>query len=140
MDWCRSYREESSQGLVDKLADGNSANLSKLQIQELSVRLHQYTPRDLFGAETKPADGQFWTAEDLHRTVLKWYGVIYRSRSSCLRLLAVCKFSYQKTEKVFKPRSQVLVADFEEQLEKMIDTAQDARTPFSWPKAKPGCV
>jgi len=56
--------------------------------------------------------------EDFHRTVLKWYGAEYRSRSSCLRLLAACGFSYQKTEKVFKPRRQVKVADFEEQLEK----------------------
>jgi hypothetical protein len=30
-----------------------------------------------------------------------------------LRLLTVCKFSYQKTEKVFKPLSQVKVAEDE---------------------------
>jgi transposase len=118
MGWCRTYREDTLHGLVDKRAGGNSAKLTKFQIEDLSQRLHQYTPRDLFGFETHSADGQFWTVEDFQRTVLKWYGVEYRSRSSCLRLLAVCGFSYQKTEKVFKPRSQVKVADFEEQLEK----------------------
>ena len=118
MGWCRSYREDSLHGLVDKRAGGNSAKLTKLQIEGLSERQHQYTPRDLFGPKTYSADGQFWAVEDLHQTVQKWYGVEYRSRSSYLRLLAVCKFSYQKTEKVFKPRSQEKVADFEEQLEK----------------------
>jgi len=32
--------------------------------------------------------------------------------------LRLCGFSYQKTEKIFKSRSQIKVADFEEQLEK----------------------
>ena len=118
MGWCRAYRENTLEGLIDKREGGNSAKLTKLQIEDLSERLHQYTPRDLFGYETHSADGQFWTVEDFHRTAQKWYGAQYRSRSSCSRLLAVCGFSYQKTEKVFKPRSQVKVADFEELLEK----------------------
>jgi len=127
MGWCRAYRENSQLGLVDKRAGGNSAKLTKLQMEDLSQRLHQYTPKELFGSDTHSADGQFWTVEDLHRTILKWYGVEYRSRSSYLRLLMVCKFSYQRPEKVFKSRNQMKVADFEEKLEKkMIDTAQDA--------------
>lgn len=118
MDWCRAYRQDPSQGLVDKRKGGNSAKLSKLQIEEISQRLHQYTPSELFGQEAYTADGQFWTVEDLHRAVEKWYSVSYRSRSSYLRLLELCEFSYQKAEKVFKARSQLKVADFEEQLEK----------------------
>ena len=41
-------------------------------------------------------------------------------RTSYTGLLALCGFSYQKTEKVFifKSRSESKVADFEEQLEK----------------------
>ena len=118
MEWCRAYRQDSSQGLIDKRIGGNSAKLSKLEIEDLGKRLHQYTPRDLFGSEARTADGQFWTVEDVYQGVQKWYGVEYRSRSSYLHLLDVCEFSYQKAEKVFKPRSQIKVADFEEQLEK----------------------
>jgi transposase len=118
MEWCRAYRQDPSRGLIDKRAGGNSAKLSKLEIEDLSKRLHQYTPRDLFGSEARTADGQYWTVEDLDQGVQKWYGVEYRSRSSYLHLLDVCKFSYQEAEKVFKPRSQIKVADFEERLEK----------------------
>jgi len=118
MEWCRAYRQDPSQGLVDKRAGGNCAKLTKLEIEDLMQRLHQYTPRDLYGSEAGTADGQFWTVEDLHRSVQKWYGVEYRSSSSYLHLLKVCEFSYQQVEKVFKPRSQLKVADFEEQLEK----------------------
>ena len=46
------------------------------------------------------------------------YGVEYQSRTSYRYLLDLCGFSYQKTEKVFKSRSETKVADFEEQLEK----------------------
>ena len=59
MEWCRAYRQDASQGLVDKRAGGNSAKLAKYQIEELQQRLHQYTPRELFGAEAATADGQF---------------------------------------------------------------------------------
>jgi transposase len=50
MEWCRAYREDHFQGLVDQRAGGNSAKLSKLQIEELQQKLHQYTPKELFGA------------------------------------------------------------------------------------------
>jgi len=118
MEWCRAYRQDASQGLVDKRAGGNSAKLTKYQIEELLQRLHQYTPRELFGAEAATADGQFWTVVDLAKVVQMQFGVEYQSRTSYLTLLALCGFSYQKTEKVFKSRSESKVADFEEQLEK----------------------
>jgi len=76
------------------------------------------THRDLFGAEGGTADGQFWTTLDLARAIQKWYGVEYGSRSSYARIFALCEFSFQKAEKVFKSRSQFKMADFEEQLEK----------------------
>jgi transposase len=118
MEWCRAYRQDPSQGLVDKRAGGNSAKLSKAQIEDLYHKLYEYTPRDLFGAGAGTADGQFWTTMDLGRVIRKWYGVEYGSRSSYTRIFALCEFSFQKTEKVFKSHSQYKVADFEEQLEK----------------------
>ncbi len=118
MEWCRAYRKDPSQGLIDKRAGGNSAKLSKLQIEDLSQRLHQYTPRELFGQAARTADGQFWTVEDMQQAVRVWYGVEYRSRSSYVNLFRLCEYSYQKVEKVFKPRGQLKIADFEEQLEK----------------------
>jgi transposase len=118
MEWCRAYREDHSQGLVDHRAGGNSAKLSKLQIEELQQKLHQYTPRELFGTKASTAAGQFWTVEDMTYLVRERYSVEYKSHTSYTRLLSLCGFSYQKTEKIFKSRSQAKVADFEEQLEK----------------------
>jgi transposase len=43
MEWCRAYREDHAQGLVDKRAGGNHAKLNKLQIEELQQLLYQYT-------------------------------------------------------------------------------------------------
>jgi len=118
MEWCRAYREDQSQGLIDQRAGGNRAKLSKLQIEELQQKLYQYTPKELFGARASTVDGQFWVVEDLTHVVREQYGVEYKSRTSYTSLLSLCGFSYQKTEKVFKSRSEAKVADFEEQLEK----------------------
>jgi len=118
MEWCRQYREQGLAGLVDQRRGGNRAKLTAEQIAALGQRLRHYTPQDLFGTQTHSPDGQFWTVEDLHRAVEQWYGVSYGSRSSILRLLGLCGFSYQRPAKVFKSRSQAKVADFEEQLEK----------------------
>ena len=118
MEWCRAYRADPLQGLVDQRVGGNRAKLSQLQIEEIQQMLHQYTPQERLGSRASTSDGQFWTAEDLALVVREQYGVEYRSRTSYSRLLHLCGFSYQKTEKVFKSRSTMKVADFEEQLEK----------------------
>jgi transposase len=118
MEWCRAYRADPTQGLVDKRAGGNSAKLHKIKVEELYQKLHQYTPRELFGPGAGTADGQFWTVLDLAHAIRKWYGIEYRSHSSYTCLFGRLEFSFQKTEKVFKPRNQLKVADFEEQLEK----------------------
>jgi len=89
-----------------------------LQVEELQHLLHQYTPPERLGHKATTGDGQFWTVEDVAFVVRERYGVEYQSRTSCIRLLDLCGFSYQKTEKVFKSRSATKVADFEEQLEK----------------------
>ena len=118
MEWCRAYREDHSQGLVDKRAGGNRAKLSQLQIEELQQMLHEYTPKERLGSKGSTTDGQFWSVEDLALIVRERYGVEYRSRTSYSHLLHLCGFSYQKTEKVFKSHSETKAADFEEQLEK----------------------
>lgn len=118
MEWCRAYRADPSQGLVDKRVGGNRAKLSKFQIEELQQRLHQYTPKERLGSKASTVDGQHWSVEDLVQVVRECYGVEYQSRTSYIQLLRQCGFSYQKTEKVFKSRSEVKVAEFEEQLEK----------------------
>ena len=118
MEWCRAYREDPSQGLVDKRVGGNRAKLSRLQIEEVQNTLHQYTPQERLGRKASTTAGQFWTVEDLVMLVRERYGVEYQSRTSYSSLLRLCGFSYQKTEKIFKSRSEAKVADFEEQLEK----------------------
>jgi transposase len=118
MEWCRAYREDHSQGLVDKRVGGTRAKLSKLELEELQQTLHQYTPKERLGSNASPVDGQYWSVEDLVQVVRERYGVEYQSRTSYTQLLQKCGFSYQKTEKVFKSRSEAKVADFEERLEK----------------------
>jgi len=118
MEWCRAYREDHAQGLVDKRAGGNHAKLSKLQIEALQQVLHQYTPKERLGPRASTIDGQFWSVEDLALVVREQYSVEYQSRTSYSQLLHLCGFSYQRTEKVFKSRREAKVADFEEQLEK----------------------
>jgi transposase len=118
LEWCRAYRADHSQWLVDKRVGGNRAKLSKLQIEELQHMLHQYTPKERLGRKASTAAGQFWSVEDLVLVVRERYGVEYKSRTSYTNLLSLCGFSYQKTQKIFKSRSQAKVADFEEQLEK----------------------
>jgi len=118
MEWCRAYREDHSQGLIDKRTGGNRAKLSKLQIEALQHVLHQYTPKERLGSKASSVDGQYWGVQDLAQIVRERYGVEYQSRTSYTHLLRLCGFSYQKTEKVFKSRSEMKVADFEEQLEK----------------------
>lgn len=118
MEWCRAYREDHSQGLIDKRLGGNRAKLSKLQIEALQQMLHQYTPKEWLGPRAGTVNGQFWSLEDLALVVRERYGVEYQSRTSYSQLLHLCGFSYQKTEKVFKSRRETKVADFEEQLEK----------------------
>ena len=118
MDWCRRYLSDGLAGLVAGRIGGNRAKLTPAQRQRVRAKLHQYTPRHLFGAVTATADGQFWTIPDLKRAVQQWCGVTWTSNSSYLALLADCAFSYQRTQKVFKSRREADVVTFEEQLEK----------------------
>ena len=118
MTWCRLYRQQGPDALIDKRKGGNSAKLSPAQIQELAQRLREYTPQQLFGPAAASPSGQYWTVEDLMVAVKRWYGVIYKSHSSYLSLFARCRFSYQRPERVYKSRRERQVADFQERLEK----------------------
>jgi transposase len=118
MEWIKTYQMHGVQGLVDKRAGGNRAKLSKLQIEEVGLRLHQYTPGQILGDQTHSLAGQFWTIEDLQKAIKKWYEVEYGSRTSLQHLMRVCGFSYHRPEKVFKSRREAQVMEFEEQVEK----------------------
>jgi len=125
MDWCRQYRNEGVDGLVDKRTGGNRAKLKPMELEDLSVRLRSYTPAELFGPSA--ADGQYWTVPDLQRAIERWYGVSYQSLSSYGRVFHRCGFSYQRPAKVFKSRSAAKIAEFEEQLEKNSSTSLKTR-------------
>jgi transposase len=118
MNWCHQYQEAGIAGLADKRKGGNSRKLSISQRAELKEKLHQYTPRQVLGLETATASGEHWTTRDVKDVIYKWYGVFYKSPSSYWLLLSKCGLSYQRTEKIYKSRSTLKVADFEEQLEK----------------------
>jgi len=118
MTWWRHYRTARLSGLRDHRAGGNHTKLTSAQRQDLKARLQQYTPRALLGPHTATADGQFWTVEDFQRAIGHWYGIQYQSHSSYYELLVACGFSYQRTERVFKSRRDLQVAEFEEQVEK----------------------
>ncbi len=118
MHWCHAYRTQGSAGLVDGRRGGNRAKLTPAQRQQVQAKLHQYTPRQLFGADTATADGQFWTVPDLQRAVQQWFGVTWDSPSSYLALFKDCGLTYQRTQKVFTSRRELDVLAFEEQLEK----------------------
>ncbi len=117
-NWCRDYRKDPSQGLVDKRQGGNRAFLSQLQIEEVQNTLHQYSPKERLGLKAQTTTGQFWSIEDLALLLHEKYDVEYKSRTSYINLLRQCGFSYQKTEQVFKNHSAQKVAEFEEYLEK----------------------
>lgn len=117
--WYRRYLQQGLSGFVDKRPGGNHRYLSEAQIQDLALKLHQYRPVDLFGSEkAATADGQHWCVPDLRQAVKQWYGVEYKTDASYRQLFHKCGFSYQRTAKVFRSRSESKVADFAEQVEK----------------------
>ena len=118
MEWCRTYREGGVEALVDKRRGGNRAKLEPGQVAGIREYLHEYSPSMMFGSEASTATGQFWTVEDLARLVQEKYGVSWQSRTSYHALLHRCGFSYQRSEKVYKSRSQHAVDEFEAELEK----------------------
>jgi len=118
MDWCRAYRQNGAEALVDHRVGGNRAKLNSDQQFDLKERLNSYRPRDILGWETATSSGEHWTVLDLMRAVKHWYGVSWDSLTSYRSLFARCDFSYQRSEQVYKSRREADVADFAESLEK----------------------
>jgi len=118
MEWCQAFTQSGLSALVDGRLGGNSAKLTPEQRTGIEMRLHQSSPRNLFGLTTATTDGQFWTVEDLQRALKEWYGVVYASRTSYLNLFHACGFSYQRPAKVFKSQRPAQMMEFEEQVEK----------------------
>ena len=117
--WYGRYLQQGLNGFVDKRQGGNHQYLTDEQIQDLALKLHQYRPVDVFGLEkVATADGQHWCVPDLRQAVKQWYGIEYKTDTSYRQLFQKCGFSYQRTTKVFRSRSETKVADFEEQVEK----------------------
>ncbi len=111
------YGEGDPEKEIERITGCNRTSLL-LPIEELQNTLQPYMPQARLGRKASTAAGQFWTVEDLVVLVRERYAVEYQSRTSYSSLLRLCGFSYQKTEKIFKSRSQTKIADFEEQLEK----------------------
>jgi len=118
LKWCRQYSQFGLAGLVDQRNGGNHHKLTPIQKADLRERLHCYTPRQVLGDATATAAGEHWTTADLKQVIAKWYEVTYRSATSYYTLMVESGLSYQRTEAVFKNRSEAKVADFEEKLEK----------------------
>lgn len=117
--WYGRYLQLGLGGFVDNRQGGNHQYLTQAQEEDLAVKLNQYRPVDLFGLEeVATADGLHWCVPDLQKAVQQWYGVTYKTAASCHRLFRICGFSYQRTAKVFRSRSERKVADFEEEVEK----------------------
>jgi len=94
------------------------AKLSLVQLAEIDQKLRVYRPRDGLGHDTHTSSGQYWTVEDLAQVLEAWYGVGWANRSGYHRVFALCHFTYQRSEKVYKSRREADVAEFEAQLEK----------------------
>jgi transposase len=106
-------------GFVDNRRGGNNTYHTDEQIQDLAKKLNRYRPVDLLGLEkVATANGLFWSVPDLQQAVKQWYDVEYKTAASYHRLFRECGFSYQRTAKVFRSRSEMKVAEFEETVEK----------------------
>jgi transposase len=117
--WYSRYLRLGLSGFVDNRQGGNNTYLTDELIQDLGLKLNQYRPVDLLGLKkVATADGLHWSVPDLRQAVKQWYGVEYKTAASYHRLFRLCNFSYQRTAKVFRSRSEMKVAEFEEMVEK----------------------
>jgi transposase len=117
--WVKRYQEQGVAGLKSRWNGQNAAKLSRQQRADLKQRLHQYTPDQVIAPDSRVSQGQFWTVSDLQIVIAQWYAVTYKAAESYQHLLHECGFSYQRTEKVYRSRSNPqVVADFEAELEK----------------------
>ena len=118
MEWVQRYQQNGLGGLKDQRRGGNHCKLTPAEKATIKSQVSQYRPRQLLGKECATSSGAYWTAADLKLLIYQKYAVIYKSPASYWALLTECGLSYQRTEKIFKSKSALKQADFEEQLEK----------------------
>ena len=118
MEWVQKYQLDGLDGLKDQRQGGNHSKLTPAEKAAIQREIHQYSPRQLLGNECATSSGAHWTAADLKLLIYQKYEVIYKSPASYWALLTECGLSYQRTEKIFKSKSVLKEADFEEALEK----------------------
>lgn len=118
MEWVQKYQLDGLDSLKDQRQGGNHFKLSKAQKAVTKEKVHRYTPKQLLGQDCATGSGAHWTGADLKQLIYQEYRVVYKSPTSYRVMLKEFGLSYQRTEKVFKSKSQLKQADFEEQLEK----------------------
>ena len=119
--WCAKYRRHGVEALYDQRKGGNHRVLTDEQVADIRAKLQQYRPVDVLGeSQVATADGLHWTVADLKPALAQWQGVTYQSDTSYRTLLKRCGFSYQRASKQFRSRSEVRLAEFEEQLLSLI--------------------
>lgn len=118
MEWVQKYASDSLDSLKDQRQGGNHFKLNKAQKAAIGKKIHQYTPKQLLGETSATTTGSHWTGADLKQLIYREYSVVFKSPTSYQMMLKEFGLSYQRTEKVFKSKSQLKQADFEEQLEK----------------------
>lgn len=118
MEWVQKYQENGIERLKEQRQGGNHYKLNKAQKAAIKEKVCQYTPKQLLGDACATRCGTYWTQTDLKQLIYQEFEVIYQSDTSYRVMLQQCGLSYQRTEKIYKSRSECKVADFEEQLEK----------------------
>lgn len=118
MEWVQRYRSQGLDGLADQRQGGNHFKLTPAQRAEIGRDLHRYSPAQLLGDAYTSASGAYWNVADLKLLIDRRYDVVYKSPTSYRVLLSESGLSYQRTEKIFKSKSEAKQADFEEALEK----------------------
>lgn len=117
--WCAKYRRGGLTALYDQRRGGNRQVLSAEQVADVRAKLHQYRPVDVLGkGQVATSDGLHWTVPDLRRALEQWQGITYGSDTSYRTLLKQCGFTFQRTSKQYRSRSESRLAEFEAQLEK----------------------
>jgi transposase len=118
MEWVQKYQSKGLDSLKDRRQGGNHFKLSKAQKAAIKAKVEQYSPKQLLGDDCATSSGAHWTGADLKQLIYQEYSIVYKSPTSYQVMLTEFGLSYQRTEKVFKSKSQIKYADFEEQLEK----------------------
>lgn len=118
MEWVQKYQSDGLESLKDQRQGGNYFKLSKAEKAAIQEKMNQYTPKQLLGDDCATGSGAHWTTADLKQLIYQEYSITYKSPTSYRVMLKEFGLSYQRTEKVFKSKSQRKQADFEEQLEK----------------------